>query len=128
MDRGVHAQESFRPVKNNYGGVGIIDLASTNGTFINKVRIREAYLKPGCTIGVGQSQLRWSAREEEVPVVPSRADRLGGLIGANPRMREIYTILERMEKISTAYAISAANYLEKNNDVRGSNTENVNVR
>ena len=53
----------------------LIDNASTNGTFVNKVRIREAYLKPGCIIGVGQSQLKWNAREEEVQIVPSRADR-----------------------------------------------------
>ena len=28
----------------------IQDLESTNGTFVNEVRIKEAYLKPGCTI------------------------------------------------------------------------------
>ena len=86
-------------------GYVLVDLRSTNGTFINKVRVREAYLKPGCTIGVGQSQLRFNAREEEVTVVPSRADRLGGLIGGNPRMREIYTILERIAPTATTVVI-----------------------
>jgi DNA-binding NtrC family response regulator len=86
-------------------GYVLVDLRSTNGTFINKVRIREGYLEPGCTIGVGQSQLRFNAREEEVPVVPSRADRLGGLIGANSRMREIYTILERIAPTATTVVI-----------------------
>src|SRR5688572_11238625 len=71
-------------------GYVLVDLRSTNGSFVNKVRIREAFLKPGCTIAVGQSQLRFNAREEEVHIVPSRADRCGGLIGANARMREIY--------------------------------------
>ena len=32
-------------------GYVLIDLRSTNGTFINKVRVREAFLKPGCTVG-----------------------------------------------------------------------------
>src|SRR5687768_1292717 len=86
-------------------GYVLVDLRSTNGTFINKVRIREGYLKPGCTIGVGQSQLRFNAREEEVPVVPSRADRLGALIGGNARMREIYTILERISPTATTVVI-----------------------
>ena len=86
-------------------GYVLVDLRSTNGTFINKVRIREGYLKPGCTIGLGQSQLRFNAREEEVAVVPSRADRLGGLIGGNPRMREIYTILERIAPTATTVVI-----------------------
>ena len=86
-------------------GYVLVDLRSTNGTFINKVRIREGYLKPGCTIGVGQSQLRFHAREEEVSIVPSRADRLGGLVGGNPRMREMYSILERIAPTNTTVVI-----------------------
>ena len=53
-------------------GYVLVDLGSTNGTFINKVRVREAYLKPGCTVAVGQSQLRFAAREEAVQILPSR--------------------------------------------------------
>ena len=86
-------------------GYVLIDLRSTNGTFINKVRIREGFLKPGCTIGVGQSQLRFHAREEEVSIVPSRADRLGGLIGGNSKMREMYSILERIAPTNTTIVI-----------------------
>src|ERR1051326_3256411 len=37
-------------------GYVLVDLRSTNGTFINKVRVREAYLRPGCTMAVGQQQ------------------------------------------------------------------------
>ena len=83
----------------------LIDNTSTNGTFINKVRVREAFLKPGCTIGVGQSQLRFNAREEEVQIVPSRADRCGGLIGGNPKMREIYSIIEKIAPTATTVVI-----------------------
>ncbi|MEZ4400334.1 MAG: sigma 54-interacting transcriptional regulator [Kofleriaceae bacterium] len=86
-------------------GYVLVDLSSTNGTFINKVRIREGYLKPGCTIGVGQSLLRFHAREEEVSIVPSGADRLGGLVGGNPRMREMYSILERISPTATTVVI-----------------------
>src|SRR5262245_19645381 len=86
-------------------GYVLCDLRSTNGTFINKVRVREAFLKPGCTIGVGQSLLRFAARENEVPIVPSRSERCGALIGGNPRMREIYTILERIAPTNTTVVI-----------------------
>src|SRR5678809_1422405 len=44
-------------------GYVLVDQRSTNGTFINKVRIREAFLKPGSIVSVGQSQLRFNARE-----------------------------------------------------------------
>jgi DNA-binding NtrC family response regulator len=86
-------------------GYVLLDQRSTNGTFINKVRIREAFLKPGSIVSVGQSQLRFNAREEEVEIVPSRADRIGGLIGGNARMREIYSIIEKIAPTATTVVI-----------------------
>jgi DNA-binding NtrC family response regulator len=83
----------------------LLDNHSTNGTFINKVRVREAFLKPGCVVAVGQSLLKFNAREEEVQIVPSRADRCGGLIGGNARMREIYSILEKIAPTATTVVI-----------------------
>jgi DNA-binding NtrC family response regulator len=86
-------------------GYVLVDQRSTNGTFVNKVRVREAYLKPGCIVSVGQSQVRFNAREEEVQIVPSRNDRCGGLIGGNSRMREIYSIIEKIAPTATTVVI-----------------------
>ncbi len=83
----------------------VIDQHSTNGTFINKVRVREGHLKPGCMLAVGQHQLKFNAREEEVRIVPSAADRCGGLIGADPKMREIYSIIEKIAPTATTIVI-----------------------
>jgi DNA-binding NtrC family response regulator len=86
-------------------GYVLLDQRSTNGTFVNKVRIREAFLKPGSIVSVGQSQLRFNAREEEVEIVPSRSDRCAGLIGGNARMREIYSIIEKIAPTATTVVI-----------------------
>jgi DNA-binding NtrC family response regulator len=86
-------------------GYILVDNHSTNGTFINKVRVREGFLKPGCTVAVGQSLLKFNAREEEVQIVPSRADRCGALIGANAKMREIYSIIEKIAPTATTVVI-----------------------
>jgi DNA-binding NtrC family response regulator len=86
-------------------GYVLLDQRSTNGTFINKVRIREAFLKPGSIVSVGQSQLRFNAREEEVEIIPSPSDRCAGLIGGNPRMREIYSIIEKIAPTATTVVI-----------------------
>jgi DNA-binding NtrC family response regulator len=86
-------------------GYVLIDLRSTNGTFINKVRIREAYLRPGCTVSVGQTQMKFNAVEEEVEIVPSSKDHCGDLIGRNPRMREIYSIIEKIAPTATTVVI-----------------------
>src|SRR3954467_13016601 len=86
-------------------GYGLMDNRSTNGTFINKVRVREAFLKPGAILSAGQSQLRFNAKEEEVQIVPSRSDRCAGLIGGNSRMREIYSIIEKIAPTATTVVI-----------------------
>ncbi|CAN5888597.1 hypothetical protein BH11MYX2_BH11MYX2_16330 [soil metagenome] len=86
-------------------GYVLIDNRSTNGTFINKVRIKEGFLKPGCIVSVGQTQIKFNAKEEEVAIVPSRADRCGGLIGSNARMREIYSIIEKIAPTATTVVI-----------------------
>jgi DNA-binding NtrC family response regulator len=86
-------------------GYVLLDQRSTNGTFINKVRIREGFLKPGSIVSVGQSQLRFNAREEEVEITPSPLDRCAGLIGGNSRMREIYSIIEKIAPTATTVVI-----------------------
>jgi len=91
-------------VQENTGYV-LMDLNSTNGTFINKVRIREAFLKPGCMVSVGHTQLKFNAREEAVEIVPSRKEHCGDLIGRNAKMREIYSIIEKIAPTATTVVI-----------------------
>src|SRR4051794_3818241 len=83
----------------------LCDLGSTNGTFINRVRIKEAYLKPGCTIGLGQSELKFHAADEKIEILPSRKERLGDMVGRHVKMREIYAILEKIAPTSTTVVI-----------------------
>jgi transcriptional regulator with GAF, ATPase, and Fis domain len=81
------------------------DLGSTNGTFINRVRIREGFLKPGCTVHLGQTELKFYSGEEEVDIVPSRKDRCGDIIGKNQRLREIYAIIEKIAPTNSTVII-----------------------
>ncbi len=74
----------------------IRDLESTNGTFVNRVRVREAYLKPDCNILLGKSELRFMPVDERVRIVPSDRQRFGEIIGRDAKMREIYAILEKI--------------------------------
>jgi transcriptional regulator with GAF, ATPase, and Fis domain len=74
----------------------IADLASTNGTFVNRLRIREAYLRPDCVITLGKTELRFAPVDERLRIVPSDKQRFGELIGRNAKMRELYTILEKI--------------------------------
>ncbi len=74
----------------------IEDLGSTNGTFVNRVQVKEAYLKPECIVNLGKSEMRFMPVDETVRVVPSKRSEFGELKGSDAKMREIYAILEKI--------------------------------
>ena len=86
-------------------GYVLVDLRSTNGSFVNKVRIREAFLTPGTTIAIGQTRFRFNAHEEQVAIVPSSSDRCGDIIGGNAGMRQLYSIIEKIAPTATTIVI-----------------------
>ncbi len=83
----------------------LVDLGSTNGTFVNRVRVREAYLKPGCTVHLGQAEIKFYAADEKVEIVPSKKDHLGDMIGKHAKLREIYAIVEKISPTATTVVI-----------------------
>jgi len=72
------------------------DHNSTNGTFLDGVRVREAYLAPGSVIRLGQTEMTFSPLEERIEIMRSDSDSFGGLTGTSAPMREVYGILERI--------------------------------
>ena len=74
----------------------ISDKESTNGTFVNRVRVREAYLKPDHIVQIGKTEVRFAPIDEKLRIVPSANKRYGDIIGGNAKMREIYAILEKV--------------------------------
>ncbi|MBI4862336.1 MAG: sigma 54-interacting transcriptional regulator [Candidatus Riflebacteria bacterium] len=72
------------------------DLKSTNGTFLDQNRIREAYLSPGATIRLGATSLRFEPPGDRVQILPSEHDSFEGLTGQSLKMRQIFGILGRV--------------------------------
>ncbi len=81
------------------------DLESTNGTFVNRVRVREAYLKPNSVVTLGKTEVRFVPFDERVRIVPTEGDRYGEVIGKNLKMREVYSILEKIAPTDTTVVI-----------------------
>ncbi|MEZ4437014.1 MAG: sigma 54-interacting transcriptional regulator [bacterium] len=81
------------------------DLGSTNGSFIDGVRIKEAYLAPGCTVELGNTRIGFQSFDEEVQIRPSEEERFGDIIGANVQMRKIFGILEKIAPTDTTVVI-----------------------
>jgi len=87
---------SHAVVEEKSDGYVVRDLGSTNGTFLDGVRVREAYIRPGSVLRLGQTEISFSPQEEHIEIVKSNADHFGGLIGKSSPMQEVYGILERI--------------------------------
>jgi DNA-binding NtrC family response regulator len=83
-------------VEETAAGWVLKDLCSTNGTFLDGVRVREAYLKAGAIIRLGNTELAFAPAEERIEHLSSSSDRFGTLIGSSEAMREVFAILERV--------------------------------
>lgn len=83
----------------------VYDLESTNGTFVNRVRIREAFLKPGCLLSLGKTDLRFEVLDEEVAVTPSKREAFGDIVGRSIAIREIFNILEKVAPTNATVVI-----------------------
>jgi DNA-binding NtrC family response regulator len=76
-------------------GILVRDLGSTNGTIVGGMRVREGTLTSNGEILCGQTKLVIEpAQKSRVDV--GFADRFGGLVGSTPRMRRIFSVLERV--------------------------------
>lgn len=81
------------------------DMGSTNGSFVNQVHIREAYLSPGCLLRFGNSEFIFQPLDEELAIAPSAEEKFGDIIGGNLKMREIYSILEKIAPTNATVVI-----------------------
>lgn len=72
------------------------DLHSTNGTYLDGAEVREAYIRAGAVITVGNVQLKFQPFEERIEILPSEKERLGNMVGRSLVMREIFGLLERV--------------------------------
>ncbi len=74
----------------------IEDLKSTTGTWVNRVRVRDAWLKSGCGLRIGNTQFRFSILSEKVEIQPSPSEAIGGLVGRSEAMRRLFAAIEKI--------------------------------
>ena len=72
------------------------DLGSTNGTYINGTKVKEAYLVPGDVIKIGNTLVEFQAFDEKVAIEPSAKEIFGMMVGKSRKMRQIFAILEKI--------------------------------
>jgi DNA-binding NtrC family response regulator len=72
------------------------DLESTNGTYINGLKVKEAYLTPGDVIKIGSTEIEFIAFDEKIRIEPSPNTQFGELVGKSTKMRQIFSLLEKI--------------------------------
>ncbi len=76
--------------------VRLVDLDSTNGTFVNDVRVALAWLVGGEQVHLGDSVMRISAAERVAVTHAKRASSFGRLRGESDAMQRVYSICLRL--------------------------------
>jgi DNA-binding NtrC family response regulator len=83
----------------------VTDLGSTNGTFVQGIRVGDAYLQGGELVRLGETVLRVEALGLTQAAELSRAVRFGKLVGASEEMRRLYPLCERLAASSVPVVI-----------------------
>jgi DNA-binding NtrC family response regulator len=74
-------------------GWRLVDLDSTNGTFVGGARVSQAELPLGVPVTLGDAELVLEPRDAPEP---PRAEAFEGMISRDPAMRQLFELLERV--------------------------------
>jgi transcriptional regulator with GAF, ATPase, and Fis domain len=77
-------------------GVRLVDLGSTNGTFVAGLAIGEIFLRGGEQVRLGDTVLRLDLVGESKATPLTRALRFGRMLGGSIEMRRLYPLCERL--------------------------------
>src|ERR1019366_9911185 len=77
------------------GTARVRDLESRNGTMLDGVVVRDAYLRAGSVLQLGRVSLRFRPSDRSTPLPLSSRTELGALVGRSAAMRACFAVLER---------------------------------
>jgi DNA-binding NtrC family response regulator len=80
------------------GQVRLTDLGSTNGTFVNGVRVGEAFLAGGEIVRIGDVELLVRRRFATNAARPAPLTAFGRFLGASPELQRLYPLCDRLAK------------------------------
>jgi DNA-binding NtrC family response regulator len=84
------------------GAWALVDLGSTNGTFISGARVARAELPLGVPVHLGDAELVLEPRDTlEAP----RAEAFEGMISRDPSMRQVFELIDRVAPSDAAVTI-----------------------
>jgi transcriptional regulator with GAF, ATPase, and Fis domain len=82
-------------------GVRIVDNGSRNGTYVDGVRVTDAWARPDSRIAAGATTLTLRLLDDLVELPLSQRKRFGELHGESAKMRQLFAILEKVSPTDT---------------------------
>ncbi len=76
-------------------GYRLLDQRSTNGTFVNGVRVRDGYLSDGARLDAGETSIAVGFRHEETIIELSPDEQFGAAVGSSLAMSEVFAVARR---------------------------------
>jgi len=74
----------------------LMDLGSTNGTYVENIRIDQVSLPARGTFRIGKTIVRYELNQEASTIRPIDGSSLGPMIGKSEVMREAFAVIERV--------------------------------
>jgi len=87
-------------------GFRLRDLGSTNGTFVNGVRVLEALLDDGQQVSLGDVPFTFRVGKKLISEPMLEEEEFHGAVGTSPAMRAIFSRVERVAKTDATVLIS----------------------
>jgi len=84
------------------GGWNLVDLGSTNGTFIAGARVARAELPLGVPVQLGDAEIVLEPREAPEPARPATFE---GMLSRDPAMRQVFDLVDRVGASEAAVTI-----------------------
>lgn len=86
-------------------GMILRDLTSTNGTWINDIRIMEVFLSDSCKFKAGKTEFRFSGKNPEKQIEQPEGD-FFGMIGRHPKLLAVQNLIKRMAPLNETILIT----------------------
>jgi DNA-binding NtrC family response regulator len=87
------------------GGVLVVDLDSTNGTYIGAVRIERAIVPPGTAITIGGTTIRFDDAVKRTMMAAGDVQQHAGMIARSPQLLRLFADIERVAATPTSVLI-----------------------
>jgi DNA-binding NtrC family response regulator len=88
-------------------GAWIRDLGSSNGTYVDDLRVAEAQLPDGARLRLGGATLQVSYERRRSALPPWPYDQFGQLLGASLPMREMFAVLARAAATQSSVLVTS---------------------